>query len=352
MFALALPIFTALSYTTLLPILGYLVRLTRYTALNDALTLLYAALYWYPFSTLMSAYAYLFHSHKVKTFRNKKPSFVKPKAYDYSEQTDIFYSKDYSNLDDSLEEWGSVEYLPFVYNHTLNKYNTRLNFLQDLHAPLQDLVSHSADDEFRVLDIGPGTGNSTMDISSALRNAVVCCLDISERLLKMCKARNPHAYCFKGSMEDTLFKDGSFDVVYNFGGINETDIDKSLAETWRIAKPDSLIVLADENLDATSTIRKLWVIFISNLLFIHTYYWDLTPSRPPKEVYPKIREWLGSHEGEYEVLYDGVKPGLFFTVVVRKTSAKTRKRGPQPKIPVFRFLDSQSVMGGSARKAD
>jgi len=61
----------------------------------------------------------------------------------------------------------------------------------------------------------------------------------------MCKERNPHAYCFKGSMEDTLFEDGSFDVVYNFGGINETDIDKSLAETVPsnccLPPPDSAI---------------------------------------------------------------------------------------------------------------
>ena len=56
-----------------------------------------------------------------------------------------------------------------MYNAVLNKYNTRLNFKQDLHGPLLDLVTHSTDDEFRVLDIGPGTGNSTMDISSALR---------------------------------------------------------------------------------------------------------------------------------------------------------------------------------------
>ena len=58
-----------------------------------------------------------------------------------------------------------------MYNAVLNKYKTRLNFKQDLHGPLLDLVTHSTDDEFRVLDIGPGTGNSTMDISSALRNA-------------------------------------------------------------------------------------------------------------------------------------------------------------------------------------
>ncbi|EOD33947.1 hypothetical protein EMIHUDRAFT_229045 [Emiliania huxleyi CCMP1516] len=349
---LALAAHIALSYCTLLPFLGFFIRLTKSIILNDALTLFYAIVYWAPFSFVMNVYARLFLSRKVATFRSTRPSFLKKGAYEYSAATDIFYSKDYSNLDDSLEEWGAVEYLPFVYNAVLNKYNTRLNFKQDLHGPLLDLVAHSTDDEFRVLDIGPGTGNSTMDISSALRNACVCCLDISERLLKMCKERNPHAYCFKGSMEDTLFEDGSFDVVYNFGGINETDIDKSLAETWRIAKPDSLIVLADENFDATSRLRKLWVVFISNLTFIHSYYWDMTASRPPKQPFPKIRRWLDSHAGEYEVLYDGVKPGLFFTMVIRKTSAKTRERGPQPAIPVFRLVDSGTVMGkASARKA-
>ena len=67
---------------------------------------------------------------------------------------------------------------------------------------------------------------------------------------------------------------------------------------------------------------------------------------------PKRCRRLDSHAGEYEVLYDGVKPGLFFTMVIRKTSAKTRERGPQPAIPVFRLVDSGTVMGkASARKA-
>ena len=148
-------------------------------------------------------------------------------------------------------------------------------------------------------------------------------------------------------------------------------------------------MLADENFDATSWLRKLWVVFISNLTFIHSYYWDMTASRQPKQPFPKIRSWcpaavprhraasiptlpliapprtaprcwhcrgltarlpspwsrrLKSHAGEYEVLYDGVKPGLFFTMVIRKTSAKARKRGPQPAIPVFRLVDSGTVM--------
>ena len=174
---LALAALIAGSYCTLLPFVGFFIRLTKSVVLNDALTLFYAVVYWAPFSFVMNVYARLFLSHKVATFRNARPSFVKKNAYNYSSDTDIFYSKDYSDLDDSLEEWGTVEYLPFVYNAVLNKYNTRLNFKQDLHGPLLDLVTHSTDDEFRVLDIGPGTGNSTMDISSALRNACVPLLE-------------------------------------------------------------------------------------------------------------------------------------------------------------------------------
>ena len=345
---LAYVAFTTLSYMTILPFFGLIIRLSKIQFLNDALTLIYAIVYWTPFSALMNLYAKLFLANRVATFREKKPTFVKADAYDYDQAKDIYYSRDYSNLDDNLEEWGGAEYMPLVYNSVLNKYNNRLNFKQDLHQPLKDLVEHSKDAEFRALDIGPGTGNSTMDISSALSNARICCLDISEKLLQKCKRRNPHAYCFKGSMEDTLFEDASFDLVYNFGGINETDIEKSLAETWRIAKEDSLIVLADENFDATNPIRKLWVVFISNLVFMQSYFYDMSSSRPDKKPYPKIREWLKSHRGEYELLYDGVKPGLFFTMVIRKVSAETQRRGPRPRINVFRLIDSGTVMEGEA----
>ena len=152
---LALAAHIALSYCTLLPFLGFFIRLTKSIILNDALTLFYAIVYWAPFSFVMNVYARLFLSRKVATFRSTRPSFLKKGAYEYSAATDIFYSKDYSNLDDSLEEWGAVEYLPFVYNAVLNKYNTRLNFKQVPSLNLTPLLDPHPDQPRFPVPTGP-----------------------------------------------------------------------------------------------------------------------------------------------------------------------------------------------------
>ncbi len=317
---LAMYLFYLVCYATLLPFVGFFVRLARAPKLNSAVTVVYTVLYWLPLRIMNSLLTRWRYGRKRLVFRDERilDEIAKDEFYRYDKATDIYRSK--YDLDHTLEEWGSAEYLPFVYNTVAYKYHNAFNFKQAYFQPAKDVLESSPGQRaFRVLDIGPGTGNSTVDILNVFRNVTVCCLDISEKLLRRAQARCPECYFFKGTMEDTGFRDGTFDVVVNLGGINETDVATSLQETWRIAKRQALIIIGDENFDATSYWRKMKCVLTTNLTFIDSYKYDGRPTREPKQSLAILERFFGeTHRAECSVLDRRVWPGLFYHYVVRK----------------------------------
>ena len=76
-------------------------------------------------------------------------------------------------------------------------------------------------------------------------------LDLSAEMLANCQANlrrwDMDADLFQGNAEDLPFDDNSMDVVYHAGGINFfNDKGKAIREMIRVAKPGSLILIADE----------------------------------------------------------------------------------------------------------
>jgi len=317
---LTMRLFYLVAYATLVPLVGLLVRLSRSQRLNDAVTLLYTALYWLPLRLLNSLLMRWRHGDRRLVFRDPGllDAVAKPGSYTYDRRTDIYRSA--YVLDDRLQEWGSVEYLPFVYDTIAYKYHNVFNFKQLYFEPAKAVLEASAGRRaFRILDIGPGTGNSTVDVLNVFKNATVCCLDISDKLLARARARCPECYFFKGTMEDTGFLDGAFDIVLNLGGINEADVAASIRETWRVARPGALMIVGDENFDATSYWQKIRCVLKTNLSFIDSYKYDGQPTRPPKPSLAILDEFfLTTHRDECAVLSRNVSIGLLYHYVVRK----------------------------------
>merc|ERR1719437_324359 len=79
-------------------------------------------------------------------------------------------------------------------------------------------------------------------------------------------------------MECTGFESESFDLIINFGGINETSIELSLAEMHRIAKPGAFIMIGDENFSARGFWHKLACTALTSLTHMESYVLDLTSS--------------------------------------------------------------------------
>jgi ubiquinone/menaquinone biosynthesis C-methylase UbiE len=99
-----------------------------------------------------------------------------------------------------------------------------------------------------VLETSVGTG---LNYKYLPRGVKLFGLDLSPEMLVNCQANlqrwELEAELFHGNAENLPFVDNSFDVVYHVGGINFfTDKARAIREMIRVAKPGSLILIADE----------------------------------------------------------------------------------------------------------
>ena len=107
-------------------------------------------------------------------------------------------------------------------------------------------------DNASVLYISIGTGNDLEFIPKSIdkKSLTICGIDISLGMLKKCKrnfGKTLKLSLFNGCAEDLPFKDNSFDVVFNVGGINfYNDKQKALDEMIRVAKDGTKLLIADE----------------------------------------------------------------------------------------------------------
>ena len=100
----------------------------------------------------------------------------------------------------------------------------------------------------RVLETSVGTGLNYQYLPQGVK---LFGLDLSTEMLANCQNNlrrwELHAELFHGNAESLPFIDDSFDVVFHAGGINFfNDRAKAIREMIRVAKPGSLILIADE----------------------------------------------------------------------------------------------------------
>ena len=96
----------------------------------------------------------------------------------------------------------------------------------------------------RILDLAAGTGTSSM---AFLRDGVeVIASDFSEGMLAEGRKRHPELEFVFADATNLPFKDAEFDAVtISFGLRNVVDVDKALAEMYRVAKPGGRIVICE-----------------------------------------------------------------------------------------------------------
>ena len=204
----------------------------------------------------------------------------------------------------------------FVERHQITGINNRFRRIYDGCAPFYDLLSRvglrllgvsevKLRKEFvenleirqgnRVLATSVGTGS---DLPFLPRDCDYYGLDLSAGMLKVCQKKMRKlavtAELFLGQAEHLPFRDGSFDVVYQMGGINFfSDQGKAIHEMIRVARNGSKIVIMDETEKVARTLERIPGI---NAWFRHQH----RPIIPPRTLIPPEMEQL-----TYRELYDG-----------------------------------------------
>jgi ubiquinone/menaquinone biosynthesis C-methylase UbiE len=162
----------------------------------------------------------------------------------------------------------------------------------------------------RILDLGCGTGSTTIMLKQAFPQAEVIGLDLSPYMLlrsfHKSESANLNIEWQQGNAENTSFADASFDLVTASLLFHETPSSATQAilhECFRLLVPGGQVLIQDGN---QKTLRNLeWLHNIFEEPYIHEYAGDSTDAKMGAAGFAAIRTedvWLISQ------LTSGIKP--------------------------------------------
>ncbi len=109
----------------------------------------------------------------------------------------------------------------------------------------------------RVLDLGAGTGTSSLPFVEAGAKVVSC--DFSTGMLRVGRRRYPHLVFAAGDATRLPFRDASFDVVtISFALRNVQDHPAALAEMLRVTRPGGRLVVCEFSSPTFSPFRTVY----------------------------------------------------------------------------------------------
>jgi len=118
------------------------------------------------------------------------------------------------------------------------------------------------------LEVGSGPGYLGLEWMRRTTGTTLTGLDISPDMLTVAR-RNAEAYGLSGRAEYVEgngaampFGDCSYDAVFSSGSLHEwSDVDQTLAEMWRVLKPNGRLFLSDLRRDMLAPVRWfMWVV--------------------------------------------------------------------------------------------
>jgi len=101
----------------------------------------------------------------------------------------------------------------------------------------------------RLLDVGGGTGELTIEIAKAVKAREVHIIDIEQQALAKAKEQEFHTYALDASRDYFPFPDDYFDIVTLIETIEHLqDPDHCLIEVKRVLKPGGIFIVTTPNL--------------------------------------------------------------------------------------------------------
>ena len=144
------------------------------------------------------------------------------------------------------------------YNHVYETIGGFYDDIQRVFLALKGFDRHAYFESYMsLLEAKPGDSVLETSVGTGLnfkylpRGAKLSGLDLSPEMLANCQTNlrrwRMNAELYLGNAESLPFTDSSFDVVFHVGGINFfNDRAKAIREMIRVAKPGSLLLIADE----------------------------------------------------------------------------------------------------------
>lgn len=128
---------------------------------------------------------------------------------------------------------------------------------RQLAAGLIDFAGVTPDD--RVLDVGCGTGQLTMELAATVGAERVAALDPSEAVVAVCRSRVPAADVRVASAESLAFAEGEFDAVLAQLVVNLVDDPPgAVREMARVARPGAVVAACFWDDEEMPLLRSFW----------------------------------------------------------------------------------------------
>lgn len=111
----------------------------------------------------------------------------------------------------------------------------------------------------RVLDVGCGPGQLTMEVARTVGEKNVAAIDVAEDVVRVCRQRVPGADIRVGSTEDLPFADAAFEAVLAQLVVNLVDDPPAaVREMARVARPGAAVAACFWDDDEMPLLRSYW----------------------------------------------------------------------------------------------
>jgi demethylmenaquinone methyltransferase/2-methoxy-6-polyprenyl-1,4-benzoquinol methylase len=178
------------------------------------------------------------------------------------------------------------------------------------------ILEVAKDNPQQILDIATGTADLAIAMAECSKPQEVIGVDIAPKMLEIGRVKvrdkklSKIVHLEDGDSQDLHFPENRFDVVTSaFGVRNFEDLDKGLAEMYRVLKPGGKIVVLEFSRPKIFPFKQLFNLYFKYLL-------------------PFIGRFTSNDERAYEYLYESVQvfpDGQEFLNIFEKTGFKSNR---------------------------
>ncbi len=168
-------------------------------------------------------------------------------------------------MQDNVDKIADKYVLKSFYYSDPSKLNTRLEIWKKygtnklpINKWIIDSIVINNNSSFRLLDIGCGTGELINLIGQKHQNTDIHGLDMSNQMVALSKRNNPNCNILQGNAEQLPYDSNFFDYVVAVHLLHHiANIEQSIKEMMRVAKPGSKIFIVTGNYDLNTGLNKI-----------------------------------------------------------------------------------------------
>lgn len=148
------------------------------------------------------------------------------------------------------------------FNRAADTYDQAAFFQREIADRLLERLDYIKIDPNIILDLGAGTGYTSLSLEHRYKKAKIIAFDLSDKMLQKSK-QNKRWFDRKryicGDVETLPFVDNSVDMIFSNLMLHWTNnLEKAISEMYRVLKPEGLLLFSTLGPDTLYELRQSW----------------------------------------------------------------------------------------------